>query len=100
MTRDDKGKFVKGHPKTGGRKKRTIEERYLEIFKETVTETDWKKIITRAIEDAGRGDGMARKFIADYLIGTPIQRTDVTTNGKDLPSAQVNVYLPENGRSS
>jgi hypothetical protein len=28
------------------------------------------------------------------------KRTDLTTNGKDLPAPMVNVYLPENGRSS
>ena len=100
MTRDENGKFVKGHEKTGGRKKRSIEERYLEVFKKTVSEDDWTEIIAKAVTDAKRGDSMARKFIADYIIGPPVQRTDLTTDGKPLPAATVNVYIPSNDRST
>lgn len=78
MTRDEKGRFVDGHEKTGGRKSKPIEERYLKIFKSSVSPEDWKAIIDRAVLDATRGDAVARKFIADYLIGTPIQRSEIT----------------------
>ena len=72
--RDDKGRFIKGHGKTGGRQKRAVEESYLELFKNAVSEPDWLAIIQRAVADAKRGDSVARKFIADYLIGAPVQR--------------------------
>lgn len=85
MTRDDKGRFVKGHGNTGaGRKKREVEESYLKIFRNAVTEDDWKAIIYKAIEQAKRGDNVARKFIADYLIGVPVQKVDAKFTGNVL----------------
>jgi len=33
-------------------------------------------------------------------VGDRTNKTDLTTNGKDLPTAIVNVYLPDNGRGS
>jgi hypothetical protein len=76
MVRDNTGKFVKGHEGTGGRKPRATEEKYLQLLKKTVSPDDWKEIIQRAVTDAKRGDGIARKFIADYLIGAPVQRLE------------------------
>ena len=84
MTRDETGRFVKGHPGTGGRKKRQIEESYLKIFRNSVSESDWKAIIYKAVEQAKRGDNVARKFIADYLIGVPVQKIDAKIAGDIL----------------
>jgi hypothetical protein len=81
MTRDENGRFVKGHDKLGGRKSRAIEEAYLKIFKDTVSPDDWKEIIKRAVKDAKLGDATARKFIADYLIGAPVQKVDAHVTG-------------------
>lgn len=77
MTRDDKGRFKKGHEGVGGRPKRETEQAYLEAFKSTVKAEDWIAIIQRAVDDAKTGDKDARKFIADYLIGPPVQKQEI-----------------------
>ena len=80
--RDEKGHFIKGH--TGnptGRAPREREERYYAILMQTVTFADWERIIQKAVEHAKKGDTAARKFLADYLIGPPVERKEFT--GKD-----------------
>jgi hypothetical protein len=78
MTRDEKGRFVKGHADQGaGRKPKAIEEQYLEAFRASVSPDDWQAIIKRAVNDAKQGDAQARKFIADYMIGQPVQRQEI-----------------------
>ena len=94
--RDAKGRFVKGNPgnpNAKGRPKKAREERYYEIAMSTVTYDDWKAIIKKAAQQAKKGDSMARKFLADYLVGPPQQRLDLTSGGKGLPGAII--YLPE-----
>jgi hypothetical protein len=81
MTRDENGRFVKGHDKIGGRKPKAIEKAYLDIFKATVSKNDWEVIIIKAIDQAKRGDAVARKFIADYMIGAPVQKVDAHITG-------------------
>lgn len=79
MVRDKKGRFVpgvSGNPK--GRSTKTKEERYLDILISTVTEQDWQAIVRRAVSDAIKGDSTARKWLADYLIGPPVERKEVT----------------------
>jgi hypothetical protein len=79
MTRDEKGRFIKGitgNPK--GRPTRAKEERYYEILISTVTKDNWKAIIERAIYDAKKGDTSARKWLADYVIGPPVERKEIT----------------------
>lgn len=91
MTRDDKGRFpkgVSGNPK--GRKARPTEEKYLAVFKQCVDEEDIKAIARKAVEQAKRGDPMARKFIFDYLVGPPVQKNETQLTGSisilwDLP---------------
>ena len=46
--------------------------------------------MTRAVQDAKRGDTAARKWLADYLIGTPEQKLDVTSNGNTVFVEYVN----------
>lgn len=79
MTRDEKGRFIKGvsgNPK--GRSPREVEEDYRAILVSNVTKEDWAQIVKRAVVDAKKGDTAARKFIADYLIGLPVQRQEHT----------------------
>lgn len=76
--RDANGRYVKGHKSNGGRAPVMREVRYYDILKSTVTFDDWKSIVERAVNDAKRGDGVARKWLADYLIGPPIERKEVT----------------------
>ena len=79
--RDETGKFKKGNVGGPGRPKKEREERFYEILVTTVTFERWKKIVSKAAEQAERGDQAARKWLADYLIGAPVQRTELT--GKD-----------------
>lgn len=76
--RDEKGRFIKGsvgNPK--GRPPKAREERYYEITLSTVTFADWEEIIRKAADQAKRGDYQARKFLADYLLGPPLQRAEI-----------------------
>ena len=85
MTRDDKGRFAKGNGGGPGRPKKEREARYYDVLVSTISIDDWRAIIKRAIQDAKRGDTAARKFIADYLIGPPIERKELTgENGGPL----------------
>jgi hypothetical protein len=82
MVRDKKGRFVKGvsgNPR--GRLPKSREQRYLDILVATVTEQDWQQIITRAIADAKKGDTAARKWLADYIIGPPVERKEISGAG-------------------
>ena len=73
---DENGKFKKGNPGGPGRPKREREVTYYHILEMAVSENDWKAICAKAVYQAKRGDAVARKWIADYLIGAPIQRTE------------------------
>jgi len=83
--RDGKGRFIKGNKcghgtHNSGRKP----EEYRNIFKKIVTFDQWKLVLIEALEEAKEGDDKARKFLADYLIGSPKQFVDLTTMGKKL----------------
>lgn len=85
MTRDEKGRFQKGATgNPNGRPPKEREVRFYEITLSSVTYEDWRAIVERAVADAKRGDTAARKWLSDYLIGTPEQKLDVTTNGETL----------------
>jgi hypothetical protein len=72
MVREQNGKWAKGNsgnPK--GRPKKPREVRYHEITLTTCTFDDWQAIVAKAVEQAKRGDAVARKWLADYLVGVP-----------------------------
>jgi hypothetical protein len=82
VQRNEDGKLKKGsvlNPK--GRPKKEREQAYYDVLVSSVSVDDWQAIITRAVSDAKKGDPVARKWLADYLIGPPVQRQEVT--GKD-----------------
>ncbi len=81
MTRDENGRFVKGHAPMGGRPTRAKEEQYYRILITACTMKDWKAIIEKAIDQAKKGDAVARKWLADYIIGAPVQRQEVSGAG-------------------
>ena len=58
----------------------------MQITLSTVTFTDWQDIIRKAISQAKRGNSNARKFLADYLLGPPNQRVDITSGGERIAS--------------
>ena len=79
MDRDDKGRFppgTSGNP--NGRPKKDREEQYHAILLSVVTPASWKRICVKAVEQAEKGDRYAREFIADYLIGPPVQKQEHT----------------------
>lgn len=75
--RNEKGQFVKGQTgNPNGRPPKKREDRYLEITTTTCTFEEWKAVVKRAVADAKRGDAQARKWLSDYLVGPPVQRTE------------------------
>jgi recombinational DNA repair protein RecR len=78
MTRDEKGRFIKGHEKIGGRKSKATEQSYLSIMLDVISEDDFREIVIKARDQAKRGDATARKWISDYILGMPVQRTELS----------------------
>jgi hypothetical protein len=96
--RDENGKFAKGNPGGPGRPKKEREERFTEITLSAVTFKDWEEIIKKAVTQAKRGDAQARKFLADYLIGPPVQRNEHTgANGGPLAVGMVEIVKDYGG---
>lgn len=95
--RDEKGRFVKGSAgNPHGRPPKEREVRFYEITLATVTFEDWREIVARAVQDAKRGDTAARKWLSDYLIGTPEQKLNVTSNGNTIFVEYVNDWREVN----
>jgi hypothetical protein len=94
--RDENGKFAKGNPGGPGRPKKEREERFTEITLSAVTFKDWEEIIKKAVTQAKRGDSQARKFLADYLLGPPVQRAELTGAGGG--PVRINVTLADDGQ--
>ena len=63
-----------GNP--SGRPKKERELRYYEIMQSKCTFKEWGDICQKAVDQAKRGDTSARKFLADYLMGQPVQRLE------------------------
>lgn len=60
---------------TGNINKTRKQVDYLKTLAQCVSLDDWQEVIQRALADAKEGDRHARKWLADYLVGTPIRRT-------------------------
>lgn len=86
-----------GNPK--GRPKKEREEQYLHIALSAVSFHDWREIIKKAAAQAKRGDAVARKWLGDYLMGAPIQRTELTGEGGNAVVIKV-VYEGASGASA
>jgi len=87
-----------GNPK--GRPPREREVRYMEIALSAVSFAKWREIVKRAAEDAAAGDGQARRWLSDYLMGPPTQRTEFdavvnTTHSDAFEEALRKVYGPQ-----
>ena len=85
MKRDANGRFVKGHSgNPNGRSKRDVERDYMEATIKSVSIGDWERIVIKAIAQAAKGDGVARKWLSDHLVGLPTQRIDLKHKGELL----------------
>ena len=56
----------------------------MEITLSAVTYEDWRDIVKRAVKQARLGNSQARKFLADYLLGPPPQRHEISGLLKSL----------------
>jgi len=76
--RDANGRFVKGHKgfKKAGRPPRCSEERFLTAILRAVPEEEWEKATKAVLARAKKGDVVAWKALAAYLVGIPIQRIE------------------------
>lgn len=97
--RDERGRFIKGS--TGnprGRAPKEREERYYEILMTSISFDDWRSIIDKARDQAKKGDSVARKWLADYLVGPPVERKELT--GADGGPIEVVEIIRNNGSLS
>jgi hypothetical protein len=76
--RNDKGQFVKGGPGGPGRPKKQVEQEYFDLTVGGVSPDDWQAIVKRAVKQAKEGNGYARSWLSDYLMGKPTQKTEIT----------------------
>lgn len=79
IERDNKGLFTKGNNGGPGRPAKVRELTRLAILNEVVDDEKWRTVVTIALNDAiGGADGQTRekgrRFLADYLIGKPVER--------------------------
>lgn len=98
IERDDKGRFIKGNKSSPGRPKREVEREYLDAMMGVVSIADWRAITKKAVQQALRGDSVARKWLSDYLMGTPVQRNEHTGEDGQPLSVQIIEVVKDYGR--
>lgn len=86
MTRDAKGRFVKGNGGGPGRppKNREAEETFYSILQGRVSEQDIAEIVDKTVKQAKTGNKDARKILFDYLCGAPEQYINLNHSGVEL----------------
>lgn len=83
VQRDENGKVKPGSVlNPHGRPKKEREVKFYELTLNSVTFDDWKEIIEKAVRQAKNGDAVARKWLSDYLMGPPVQRSEVDATVK------------------
>jgi hypothetical protein len=80
--RDERGRFLTGNQCSPGRKPREVERTYTEATWSACSVEDWAEIVRVAVQDAKAGDSVARKWLADRLLGKP--RQEVLVERGDL----------------
>ena len=84
MSRNDNGTFAPGNPGGPGRPRRTLEREYLAVLLDTISISDWRAIIAKAVDDAKAGDGRARDWLARYILPQPLKPTELAADEIDL----------------
>ena len=84
VPRDSKGRWLKGKPPGPGRSPMKKEERYYRLTIESVTDEDWVEIVIKAVKQAKQGQWRAREWLANYIIGRPVQVIDANVNNKTI----------------
>ena len=79
IQRDEKGRFLPGQqmPAGPGRPSRQTEQDYLAVTIAEVSLDDWRAVVRQALKDAKKGNGYARQWLSEYLIGKPPQILDI-----------------------
>ena len=75
--RNTNGRFAAGWCGGPGRPSRSVEAQYLITLRESVPLETWGKICEAAVAQAVSGDAKAREWLANYLIGKPLQAVEV-----------------------
>ena len=97
MNASGKGGFKKGiSGNPAGRPRKEREDRFYEIAMTSVTFEDWKDIVLAAVKLAKRGDAASRKWLSDYLMGTPVSKLELTgKDGGNIPVEFIEVAIPD-----
>lgn len=82
--RDQKGRFIRGNPGGPGRPCRVVEADYLAALTAICTLEKWERIVRRAVNDAIKGNGYARQWLAEYIIGKPVTTIDLRASEQVL----------------
>jgi hypothetical protein len=92
--RDEHGKFIKGAPGIStGRPPKEREVKFYDLTVSAISDADWVAIVNKAKAQAKSGDSVARKWLADYLMGVPSQKMELT--GKDGSKLNINLSWEE-----
>jgi len=75
--RKPNGQFGPGN-KTGGRKRKQVEDDGLALFERAISEKDKLDIIRIGVAKAKKGDIKWAQWLFNYLIGPPIEHKEIT----------------------
>ena len=65
-----------GNP--AGRPKRKVEDTYFATMQANVSQEDWAAIVAKTVSQAKEGNGFARQWLSDNLMGKPVQRIEAS----------------------
>ena len=73
ISRDNRGRFERGHAGGPGRPPRVVEDRYREALQAACTPEELQAIVARVVKAALEGDLAAAKLVLDRMV--PVDRT-------------------------
>lgn len=78
-----------GKPNPTQLERKLTQANYLTSMFAAVPLEDWQEIVREAVFQAKKGDHRARKWLGDYLVGTPIQRVAADLKVEDTRFSEV-----------